>query len=577
MRTRLILAALFRVGLLTFVDGTLSIRQETTCTDNFPDLLDADLETVTAGLGSGLFNSVDLVRAYTARIQEVDEDLHVINELNPDALAIAAERDAQRANGTSLGPLHGIPILLKDNIATDDQMNNTAGSYVLLGAKVPRDSTVAAKLRAAGAILLGKANLSQWMQFRSVNTTSGWSAYGGQVKGGYVEDQEPNGSSSGSAVAASLGLAFAAIGTETLGSIVFPAAVNNVVGIKPTVGLTSRHLVIPNSKRQDTVGPIARTVKDAALILQTIAGVDERDNYTSVIPENGTIPDYIAACREDALEGARIGIPYNIVEGYSQFLEPSLLAAFDDAIQQISAAGAIIVEANFTEDAFETFQSDQNNSLVLTADFTSGIEKYLSQLTDNPLQLKNLSNIRNHTQSHPSEAYPTRDTLIWDLALSSSNLTSTSPSIYQAYQSTLSLASLILHSALDDNNASALLLPTIISAAIPAVIGSPIITVPMGAYDNTTKMVRNEWGNLVRTAPNVPFGVAFLGRKWSEKELVGFAYAFEQRTGWRGRVKPKVVPAVGLGDVVGDDGGKGRNECRPGGGDMLGESVNGTG
>ena len=184
---------------------------------------------------------------------EVNSTLHVVTQLNPDALSIAAELDSQRTAGVVYGPLHGIPVLLKNNIATADKMDNTAGSYALAGAKVPRDSTVAAKLRQAGAIILGKTNLSQWANYRSSNTSNGWSAIGGQTQGAYYPDQDPSGSSSGSGVASSLGLALAALGTETDGSILLPASANNVVGIKPTVGLTSRDLVVPILEHQDTV------------------------------------------------------------------------------------------------------------------------------------------------------------------------------------------------------------------------------------------------------------------------------------------------------------------------------------
>jgi amidase len=189
-----------------------------------------------------------------ARITEVNSILHAVIETNPDALAIAAEMDAQRAAGSDIGPMHGIPILIKDNIATFDKMNTTSGSFSLLGAKVPEDSTMAANLRKNGAIILGKANLSQWANYRSSNSTNGWTSRGGQTTGAYYPLEDPSGSSSGSAVASSIGLAMAALGTETSGSILSPAQRNNLVGIKPTVGLTSRYLVIPISSTQDTVG-----------------------------------------------------------------------------------------------------------------------------------------------------------------------------------------------------------------------------------------------------------------------------------------------------------------------------------
>ena len=309
----------------------------------FPGLLDATLDELSHGLETGLFTSVDLVKAYTARIHEVNSVLNAVTELNPDALAIATALDSARAKGVIHGPLHGIPILLKDNIATLDRTGTTAGSYALLGAVPPRDSTVAAKLRRAGAILLGKANMSQWADARSLNTSNGWSATGGQTRGGYHAGQDPSGSSSGSGVAASLGLAWAAVGTETAGSILQPSGKNNIVGIKPSVGLTSRYLVIPISEHQDTVGPMARTVRDAALLLGVIAGVDGRDNYTSAIPFD-SIPDYVAACDINALQGKRIGISRLLLDFPTIKDDTYLRAAFNASLDVLREAGAIVVD-----------------------------------------------------------------------------------------------------------------------------------------------------------------------------------------------------------------------------------------
>jgi len=277
------LLALALVGRHLFTAGQTSPYSCTRdfITQPFPKLIDASLEHLRCGLELKLFTSIDLVIAYTARINEVNATLRMVTELNPDAVAIARELDNERILGRVRGPLHGIPILIKNNIATNDRMGNTAGSLALLGATVPEDSTVAAKLRRAGAVILGKTNLSQWANFRSDNTSNGWSAHGGQTVGAYFPGQDPSGSSSGSGVASSLGLALASLGTETDGSIISPSDVNNLVGIKPSVGLTSRFLVIPISEHQDTVGPMARSVKDAAYILSAIAGKDANDNYTS--------------------------------------------------------------------------------------------------------------------------------------------------------------------------------------------------------------------------------------------------------------------------------------------------------
>ncbi|KAK5716105.1 hypothetical protein LTR15_009930 [Elasticomyces elasticus] len=515
----------------------------------FPSLIEVDLEDLVEGLESGLFTSCDLVRAYEARIMEVNSTLHMVTELNPDALTIAAQLDAMRANGTVLGPLHGIPILIKNNIATDDQMNNTAGSWSLRGSKVPRDSTMAAKLRKAGAILLGKTNLSQWANYRSDNTSNGWSAYGGQTYAAYYPGQDPSGSSSGSGVSSAIGLALAALGTETSGSILSPSDVNNLVGIKPTVGLTSRYLVIPISEHQDTIGPMARSVKDAAYILQAIAGPDANDNYTLANPAvNGSAPDYVAACNYNAFAGKRIGVARNVIDIWGRYTDAPVLEAFNEAIEQIAAAGAEIVDANFT--AFAAWQNDGNETLVLNADFISDLANYLFELTYNPYGIENLAELRNFTQTFALEDYPERDTGIWDDALKT-GWNNTSPEFWAAYQTNLYYGGEggIL-GAVERNNVSAVILPTQLSPSIPALVGSPVVTVPMGFYPATWNVTLNGFGNLVQSAPNVPFGLSFMGAKWSEADLIGFAYAYEQRTMHRNDVQPYLVPNIELADFV---------------------------
>jgi amidase len=450
-------------------------------------------------------------------------------------------------------PLHGLPILIKNNIATADKMNNTAGSWSLVGARVPRDSTMAAKLRKAGAIILGKTNLSQWANYRSDNSSNGWSAYGGQTYGAYYPGQDPSGSSSGSGVASSLGLAFASLGTETDGSILSPSELNNLVGIKPTVGLTSRSLVIPISERQDTVGPMARTVKDAAYVLQAIAGPDQYDNYTSAIPwvsntTHYTVPDYVAACQFDALLGKRIGVPRNVV-GTRNYLGAPVFDAFESALTVLRNAGAIIVEnTNYT--AYASYPNSTAENTVLAGDFGPNLAAYLAQLSYNPQNVHTLADVTNFTQHFPLEEYPSRDTDVFDAALAL-NFTNTSPEFWAAYQQDLYLGGPggIL-GALDTYNLDAVVLPTDVSPGISAIIGGPVITVPLGAYPANTTVVTNQRGNLNATAPNVPFGISFAGRKWSEETLVGLAYAFEQRTMVRELVKPYLVPKVELADVL---------------------------
>ena len=382
-------------------------------------------------------------------------------------------------------------------------MSNTAGSFALYGAKVPRDSTIASKLRAAGVVILGKANLSQWANFRSFNSTNGWSAYGGQCYGVYYPAQDPSGSSSGSGVSSAIGLAFAALGSETDGSILSPSEVSNLVGIKPTVGLTSRSLVIPISQRQDTVGPMARTVKDAAYVLSAIAGKDPLDNYTLAQPWD-TPPDYVAACNFSSLRGKRIGIPRNVIDPTEE-PDDTVISAFNAAVEVIKKAGATIVDnTNITAYALAQYNNGSDETIVLDADFVSDLPKYLSMLSYNPHDVHDLADVRAFTQSFPQEDYPDRDTAVWDqsLALGFDN---TSPKFWAAYQDNLEIAGpqgilgLLANYSLD-----ALILPTDFSPGLPAFVGTPVVTVPLGFYPANETVVRNMRGTLVETGPNIP-------------------------------------------------------------------------
>ncbi|KAF2202801.1 amidase [Delitschia confertaspora ATCC 74209] len=513
-----------------------------------PSLLDATLEELAVGLEAGHFTSVDLVNAYIARIHEVNPVLHAVIEINPDAVAIAKDLDDERANGTFRGPLHGIPILLKDNIATMDKMNNTAGSFVFVGAKVPRDAGIAAKLRKAGAVLLGKTNLSEWANYRSSNSSNGWSARGGQTYAAYYPGQDPCGSSSGSGVASSVGLALASIGSETDGSIVCPSGNSNLVGIKPTVGLTSRSLVIPISEHQDTVGPMARTVKDAAYVLQAMAGKDTADNYTSAIPFD-PLPNYVGACDFWALKGKRIGVPRNSLPSASRPQYAAILSAFEKALKVLEEAGATIVESNYT--AYDQYTASTAEGVVLDLDFVENLKSYIAQLTSNPTGVKDLYDVRNFTTSFAAEEFPSRDVAAWDTALSY-NFTQSSPEFWAAYQEDLYLGGAGgLLGALQNYSLDAIVVPTIVASGQSAIVGAPIVTVPLGAFPHNTTVVANSRGNLNATAPNIPFGIAFAGKHWSEAELIGFAYAFEQRTMVRGKISPHVVPVTELSDVLG--------------------------
>lgn len=446
------------------------------------------------------------------------------------------------------------------------------GSYALVGTKVPEDSTVVAKLRQSGAIILGKTSLSEWYNLRSTNSSDGWNARGGQTYGAYYPEQDPSGSSSGSAVSADLGLALAALGTEvshgwsfsqiytarpnlvldkTNGSILLPSEKNNIVGIKPTVGLTSRHMVIPVSSHEDSIGPLARTVKDAAKILQAIVSQDPKDNYTMASPYALGFPDYVAACQVSGLQDKRIGIPTNVIDHLSGPERDVIGSAFRKAVSDISAAGATIVDkTNFT--AYDESLTSQVPSAVTGSNFVSNIARYLANLESNPNNIHSLADIRRFTQhAQPFlEEYPSRNTILWDI-IASIGLNSTSPEYWPMYQQTLKIGGEggIL-GAIERHNLDAVILPTILAPSIPSMVGTPVITVPLGAWPEGTEVSWDSRGDVVERAPGVPFGISFLGKKWSEEGLIGMAYAFEQRTkvreGTRGRY---IAPRMEIGDV----------------------------
>ena len=375
-----------------------------------PDLYDASIEELQDGLKRGYFTTVDLVKAYFARIDEVNlkgPTLRAVIETSPSALQAAGTADAMRKEGKVLSILHGIPILLKDNIATraEDGMNTTAGSFALLGSIPPGDATVAKKLRDAGAILLGKTALSEWANFRGVGIPNGWSGRGKQSTSPFYPQGDACGSSTGSAIASSIGLAAATLGTETDGSIVCPSNRNNLVGIKPTVGLTSRNLVIPLSQNQDSIGPMCRSVADAAIILSIIAGRDSADKYSLAQPE--TVPDYTKHLKKDSLRGARIGVLRKVFAnstfgGYPDYI----IAQFNKTIEQtFKQLGAIIIDPADLATA-EEIASSYSESTVLTFDFKDGINHYLSQLQSVPSGVMTLQDLINYNNAHPDLELP---------------------------------------------------------------------------------------------------------------------------------------------------------------------------
>ncbi|WP_425600494.1 amidase [Luteimonas salinisoli] len=494
----------------------------------FAELEVAELQ---ARMARGELDSRTLTRAYLDRIAAIDHagpTLRAVIELNPDALDEADVRDAERAAGRPRGPLHGIPVLLKDNIDATP-MANSAGSLALAGHRPARDAFLVRRLRDAGAVLLGKTNLSEWANFRSSRSTSGWSARGGQTRNPYVLDRSPCGSSSGSAVAVAASLAAVAIGTETDGSILCPAAVNGLVGIKPTVGLVSRDGIIPIAASQDTAGPMARSVADAAVLLAAMAGPDPADPATGGTGRPPPV-DYVVHLRADGLHGARIGI----LREHGVDAQPDVDAAFERAIGTLQAAGATVVEARIATAG----EWSDDEFTVLLHEFRDGLERYLDS---RQAPVRDLPAIVAFNHDHAAQELPWFGQELLERAAATPGLDD--PAYRRARDRARRLArEQGLEAALRDGRLDALVAPTVGPAwpidpvngdnftgagyGVAAVAGTPSITVPMG------------------DSHGLPLGIVFLGPAWSEGRLIELAYAFERLSA--ARAAPRFLATVSI-------------------------------
>ena len=481
-----------------------------------------------ASMASGERTARTVTQAYLARIAQIDRQgpiLRSVIETNPDALAIADALDRERAEGRVRSPLHGVPILVKDNIDTADRMTTTAGSLALEGSVPVEDSYVAERLREAGVVLLGKANLSEWANFRSTRSSSGWSARGGQCRNPYALDRNPCGSSSGSGAAVSANLAAAAIGTETDGSIVCPSTANGIVGIKPTVGLVSRAGIVPISETQDTAGPMARSVRDAALLLGAIAGPDPRDPATAPGETLG-LDDYTPFLDADGLRGARIGVQRSVF-GFHEAVDRLM----EEAIAVLRDRGAVIVDPI---DLAASGALRRAETEVLFYEFKAGLNAYLQNLRNPPI--RSLADLIAFNERHADEelAYFGQERLI--AAQSRGSLSSMEYRRAHATARRLSRAAGI-DRVMDGGSLDAILAPTggpawvtdLVngdhfggsSSQFAAAAGYPNVTVPAGFVHG------------------LPVGVSFFGRAWSEPTLIRIAYAFEQAT--RHRRAPRLL------------------------------------
>jgi amidase len=491
------------------------------------ELDEATLADLQQKMAAGELTARRLTEAYLGRIAALDRqgpELRSVIETNPEAVAVADALDAERKAKGPRGPLHGIPVLVKDNIDTADRMTTTAGSLVLEGSVPPRDAHVAARLREAGAVILGKANLSEWANFRSSRSVSGWSARGGQCRNPYALDRNPCGSSSGSGVAVSANLAPIAVGTETDGSIVCPSTSCGLVGIKPTVGLVSRAGIIPISHTQDTAGPMARTVADAAALLAVLAGVDPRDPATAAAkgrnadPGSSARTSYSKALDPDGLRGARLGIARNMA-GF----HPDTDHLFDEAVAEMKRRGAEIVDPADVPNVKELGDPEYE---VMLYEFKAGLEAYFASLGPKA-PVRTLAEAIAFNERNREREMPFFGQEIFLKAVEKGPLTT--PAYKEALEKCARLSRKEgLDAVLDRHKLDAIVAPTGAPAWVidpvsgdhyvggnstpAAVSGYPTVTVPMGFVFG------------------LPVGLSFIGRAWSEATLVRLAFAFEQAT-----------------------------------------------
>ena len=487
------------------------------------ELEEITIDELQQKMKSGHTSSVTITQLYLNRIALIDKAGPTINaviEINKDALAIAATMDKERKAGKIRGPLHGIPVLIKDNINTGDKMMTTAGALALKGNIAPKDAFIIEQLRASGAVLLGKTNLSEWANFRSSKSTSGWSSRGGQTKCPYITDRNPSGSSAGSGAATAANLCAIAIGTETDGSIVSPAAVNGLVGIKPTVGLWSRSGIIPISSTQDTAGPMARTVRDAAILLGALTGVDSKDAVT-VKSDGKYHKDYTKFLDAGSLKGKRIGIEKMHLKGNEK-----VVALLRQAMGLMEKQGAILVEVDLLKSIAELGDAEFT---VLQYEFKDGVNSYLATAN---CKMKSLQDVIDFNLQNEGRAMPyfKQETLISSQAKGNLETKEYTDALAKSLSSATLISNLMKDQQLDAlcgvTNGLACCIDLIngdydtgFSLSTPAAMaGFPHITVPMGFVHE------------------LPMGISFFGTAYTEPALLGMAYAYEQAS--KKRKKP---------------------------------------
>ncbi len=523
-----------------------------------------------AEMASGKLTSEDLTKEYIARIIALDQNgpgVNAVIELNPDALDMARNADKLRKRGTVLGPLHGIPVLVKDNVDTGDKMQTTAGSFALLGKPALQDSTVAANLRAGGAVILGKTNLSEWANFRSFESVSGWSGWGGQTNNPYGINRNPCGSSSGSGAAASANFATVSFGTETDGSIVCPANANGVVGIKPTVGLTSRAGIVPISHVQDTFGPHGRTVADAAVALGVVQSrtYDGRDAATGGVPlgwqgrftRPTNIPtDYTQFLNPNGLQGARLGLTRIGLSGYTNVSTPQpVVDAFEAAFQALTDAGATVIDLDAAGFTFPNGGSGPGELLILCFDFRNDVQAYFATRVGVPMAGRTLNDAIAFNNAHADVEMPFFNQDIWDLIATMP----TGPDDPQpAFGGMTYNQALAADQSFGVNGIDAALTQFNLDAVVTATDNPPWATdLIFGDHFifGSSGLAAPEGYPIVQVPAamvfGAPMGISFFGTAFSEPTLIKLASGFEAATQVRAHNLPTFAPTVPFNNIAG--------------------------
>lgn len=515
---------------LTMATGSLLSFNEklTQGTDDF-SLLETTIDDLQQKMKSGTYTSRSITEIYLKRIEAIDKNgpkLNSVIELNPDALKIADDMDRERKSGKVRGPMHGIPVMIKDNIDTADKMMTTAGSLAMVGNRASKDAFVVSKLRAAGAVIIGKTNLSEWANFRSTRSSSGWSSRGGRTQNPYVLNRNPSGSSSGSGAAVSANLCVVTVGTETDGSVIAPSSCCGIVGIKPTVGLISRSGIIPISKTQDTAGPMARTVRDAAILLGVMTGIDPEDAVTKE-SEGRIQKDYTVFLKQDALKGKRIGIEKRFLTGHLSVVE-----LYQQAIALLKSQGAEVIEIELLK---LTGVVGASEFTVLQYEFKDGLNRYLEKSN---APVKNLAEVIRFNNDNAAKAMPwfRQETLESSEKKAGLETAEYQEALKKTIGSRKIIDDLMAEQKLDAIAGTSIGIPgctdlingdygTGFYFCPPAAMaGYPHITVPMGHVHE------------------LPVGLSFIAGAYNEGPLLGIAYAFEQAS--KKRMSPNFKPSI---------------------------------